>query len=162
MEGSGISGTKMLGWIEWIKILGVGRNGDAGIRKGDEYELIWPEAAPRWHCYRFQGCLVKIIIWPVQGSLRSCLLEICWHGSEGKLKLLSPRWKQKSGNLKPSSHKECPFFCLALWKGWDLAAWAVWPWQHLHKGAGERIVQKKRQKGKQFDKNFSKIDHLVI
>lgn len=41
--------------------LGVVRNGDAGIRKGDEYESTWPEAALRWHCYRFQGCLVRII-----------------------------------------------------------------------------------------------------
>lgn len=40
------------------EVSGVVRNGDAGIRKGDEYESIWMEMRPgvavRWHYDGFQ------------------------------------------------------------------------------------------------------------
>lgn len=46
--------------------LGVVRNGDARIEEGDEYDRIWMEMRPgvalRWHCYRFQGCLVRVYL----------------------------------------------------------------------------------------------------
>ena len=64
-EGSGVHVSGALTWIEWMRIWGVVRNGDAGIRKGDEHERIWMEMRPgvalRWHCYRFQGCLVRVV-----------------------------------------------------------------------------------------------------
>lgn len=47
------------------KDLGVVRNGDAGFGNRDEYERLWTEMRPgvalRWYCYRFQGCLVRVV-----------------------------------------------------------------------------------------------------
>lgn len=69
--------------------LGVVRNGDAGIRKGDEYERIGkgdeyerirmemrPGVALRCHCYRFQHCLIRMVFGQYRAAFSPWLSEI--------------------------------------------------------------------------------------